>query len=236
VARTLARALVVTVGGVALLVGVWAIVVWRWQDPFTALYTHFEQTRLTRAYERRAAAFRPRLARRTAVTEQRSVAVEARAYRRSLRPGDPVGRILIERINVNMILVEGRGSALRKGPGHEPFTGLPGEGRLVGVLGRRSTYLAPFAAIDRLRSGDGVTIDVPYGSFIYRVARRVVVGSGDPPSPRPAAGEVLRLVAGHPRLFPSGDIVVDARLVEVVPRGGPPFKPVAAPVKRSKGT
>src|SRR5207244_13387641 len=35
----------------------WALVVWRWQDPFTAIYTHYEQHKLSRAYERRAHAF-----------------------------------------------------------------------------------------------------------------------------------------------------------------------------------
>ena len=30
------------VGGVAVLA--WVLVVWRWQDPFTALYTHLEAT------------------------------------------------------------------------------------------------------------------------------------------------------------------------------------------------
>src|SRR5581483_3100561 len=46
----------------------WAVVVWRWQDPFTALYTLYEQHELTAAYDRRvrqfdaAAARRPRRA------------------------------------------------------------------------------------------------------------------------------------------------------------------------------
>jgi hypothetical protein len=39
----------------------WVVVVWRWEDPFTAIYTHVEQTRLSHTYEQRAAAFHPRL-------------------------------------------------------------------------------------------------------------------------------------------------------------------------------
>ena len=37
----------------------WVVVVWRWQDPFTALYTHVEQRHLAHKYERRVAAFHP---------------------------------------------------------------------------------------------------------------------------------------------------------------------------------
>ena len=32
----------------------WSIVVWRWQDPFTALYTHWEQGKLAHQYDHRA--------------------------------------------------------------------------------------------------------------------------------------------------------------------------------------
>ena len=42
--------------GVAVLV--WVLVVWRWQDPFTALYTTWKQHQLSQSYERRAEAFR----------------------------------------------------------------------------------------------------------------------------------------------------------------------------------
>jgi hypothetical protein len=49
------------IGGTLLVVAgvltlVWVVVVWQWQDPFTAIYTHFEQTRLEHAYTRKAAA------------------------------------------------------------------------------------------------------------------------------------------------------------------------------------
>ena len=36
-------------GGVLTLA--WVVVVWRWEDPFTALYTHFKQAELTKTYE-----------------------------------------------------------------------------------------------------------------------------------------------------------------------------------------
>src|SRR5207302_1924757 len=39
----------------------WVVVVWRWEDPFTALYTHYQQARLSHTYEKRAASFQPRV-------------------------------------------------------------------------------------------------------------------------------------------------------------------------------
>ena len=50
-----------------LLLLTWAVVVWRWQDPFTALYTHWKQHQLAHSYERRFAEYRPQLAARRPV-------------------------------------------------------------------------------------------------------------------------------------------------------------------------
>src|ERR671935_91466 len=48
-------------------------------------------------------------------------------------------------------------------------------GTLLIVAGHRTTYLAPFAHIDRLRAGDAVFIETPYASFEYRITRHVIV-------------------------------------------------------------
>ena len=43
------------IAGVAVLV--WVVVVWRWQDPFTALYTTWRQHQLSDSYKRKAEAY-----------------------------------------------------------------------------------------------------------------------------------------------------------------------------------
>ena len=97
---------------------VWVLVVWRWQDPFTAIYTHIQQTRLAHAYERQAAAFHPKLAGRDLASVQASLAADARAYGKVLHRGGPVGRITIGRIGLKMIVVQGTDHGrLEKGPG-----------------------------------------------------------------------------------------------------------------------
>jgi sortase A len=207
----------------------WVVVVWQWQDPFTALYTHFQQSRLSHAYERRAEAFQPALPspkHRDLAAVERSVAAEARAYQRTLKEGDPIGRIKIGRIGLKMVVVQGTDhDTLKKGPGHYIPSGLPGEGGLIYIAGHRTTYLAPFAYIDGIKVGDYVTLEVPYGTFTYRVFRHYVVPASQVSILQNHGREILRLQACHPRFFATHRYIVDATLVSVAPRGGEPYTP-----------
>ena len=101
---------------------------------------------------------------------------------------------------------------------------MPGEGQLVYIAGHRTTYLAPFAHIERLRSGDPVTLDVPYGTFRYRVFKHEVVDANDLAVLRSHGREVVELQACHPRFFATHRYIVYARLVTVAPRDGKPYR------------
>jgi len=214
-------------GGVLTLA--WVIVVWRWQDPFTALYTHVQQTRLAHRYERRVAAFHAPVTHGDLAAVEREVATVARTYRRSLHEGDPVGRLKIGRLGLNMVVVQGTDDeTLKKGPGHYTKSGIPGEGHLIYIAGHRTTYLAPFAYINEIRVGDYVTFSVPYGTFTYRVLRHYVVPSDQLSVLRDHGKEILRLQACHPRFFATHRYIVDAALVSVTPRGGRSYSPPGA--------
>jgi sortase A len=212
------------------LVLAWVIVVWRWQDPFTALYTHVQQTRLQHRYERRVQAFHPHIAHHASLAAvEKDVAAAAVAYGRSLHTGDPVGKLKIGRIGLSMVVVQGTDSeTLKKGPGHYVQSGVPGEGHLIYIAGHRTTYLAPFADINDIRVGDYVTFSVPYGTFTYRVRRHYVVPATQLSVLRDHDREVLRLQACHPRFFATHRYIVDAALVAVTPRGGRPYTLKAA--------
>jgi sortase A len=206
----------------------WVIVVWQWQDPFTALYTHIEQTRLSHRYERRVESFHFRAPAPHAdlASVEREVAAVAATYRRSLHEGDPVGRLRIGRIGLDMVVVQGTDdSTLEKGPGHYIGTWLPGQGHLIYIAGHRTTFLAPFAYINNIRVGDYVTFSVPYGTFTYRVTRHYIVPSDQLSVLRDHGREVLRLQACHPRFFATHRYIVDATLISVTPRGGRPYTP-----------
>jgi sortase A len=228
--RRLARIL----GTLMILAGVltlaWVVAVWRWQDPFTAVYTHVEQSRLSHAYDKQAAAYAPRVAPHgNLASVERQITAEARAYRASLHPGEAVGRIEIGRIGLNMVAVQGTDhETLKKGPGHYLQSGLPGEGHLIYVAGHRTTYLAPFAYINNIRVGDFVRFEVPYGTFTYRVTRHYIVDATQLDVLKDHGQEILRLQACHPRFFATHRYLVDAKLVSIEPRGHAAFAPTHA--------
>jgi sortase A len=206
----------------------WALVVWQWQDPFTALYTKWKQHQLASQYDKRVQSFQPTISGPTTADEQESIAREARRYRASSKRGQVIGRLQVPRMGVNMLLVNGTDhDTLKKGPGRDGRTFMPGENRLVYIAGHRTTYLAPFSHIDRLRSGDRVTIEVPYGTFIYAVTRHRIVKATDLSVLLSPKHEVVELQACHPRFFASHRYIAYARLLRVEPRGAKPYEVTA---------
>jgi len=229
--------LVARIGG-SLLIGAgalglgWALLVWRWQDPFTALYSAHKQARLSDSYARLVASYRPSSSRTTARAAANLKATsaaplvrrEADRFRRTLRPGQPLGRLRVPRLGLSAVVVAGTDvESLKKGPGWYTGSFLPGEGELVYVAGHRTTYLAPFARIDRLQPGDLVRLEMPYATFLYRVRRHVIVPASDLGRLRSHGREVLALQACHPRFFATQRYIVYAEPVRVAPRQGRPY-------------
>ena len=223
--RRLARRLgiLLCVGGV--LGAAWVVTVWRWQDPFTALYASYQQHRLSERYDERAAGF-PALDAdgRHLAALRRELAAAARRYRRASAVGDPIARLAIPAIDLHRVVVEGTDTAsLRRGPGRDPRTFMPGERQLVYIAGHRTTYGAPFARIDSLERGDRVTLQLPYARFEYRIVRHVVVPADDVARLRSRGRELLALQACHPRFFATHRYIAYARPVEVRVAGGRSF-------------
>ena len=209
-----------------LLVLAWVAVVWRWQDPFTALYTRWEQHDLARAYEQRVERFESETP-TGAGTEPRTpvkIAALARRYRLGLREGDPIGRIKIPKLDLNMIVVNGTDSnTLKKGPARHRRTYLPGEGKLIYIAGHRTTYSAPFSDIGDLRDGDRVRLELPYGTFEYRIRSHRIVDAHELSVLRSRGREEVALQACWPRFFASHRYIAYARPVRVIPRSGRPY-------------
>jgi sortase A len=220
-ARRLAGFFLVTA---AALVAAWAAVTWVWQEPFTALYTSYEQHRLTATLHEEFAAYRPtRASARTGArqTEAEHVAAAARRYRLRARRGQPLGRIIVPRMHLDDVFVDGADdTSLRKGPGRYLGSALPGEGRLVYIAGHRTTYLAPFSDIDQMRKGDRITLELPYATFVYVVTGYRIVRADDLSVLRSPGHELLELQACHPRFSATHRYIVYALPVRIVPRGG----------------
>jgi sortase A len=217
--------------GAGILTCLWALTVWQWQDPFTALYTMAQQRRLAAEYDAVAAAYKPVRQKHTSNKKHTSVQDEqlvveraAQHYRRALHRGDAVGRLIVPRLSLNTIVVNGTDHAsLTKGPGRYLGSYMPGERQLVYVAGHRTTYLAPFAHIERLRRGDPITFKLPYATFFYRVQRSVVVPSDDVSRLQSRGVEVLTLQACHPRFFATHRYLVYAKPRRVAPHGAMPY-------------
>ena len=207
---------------VGVLTFAWVFVVWRWEDPFTAIQTYFSQKHLHASYDRRSIVFQRTLPppAHDAIGAWREAAKAASKYDATLKTGGAVGRLKIGRLGLDIFVVEGTDhESLKKGPGHYVDSGLPGQGKLIYIAGHRTTYLAPFARINDIRNGDYMTLEVPYGTFEYRAVRHYIVPSNDLAVLRNGGHEILRLQACHPRFFATHRYLVDAALVSFTPAG-----------------
>jgi sortase A len=211
--------------GLGVLALVWGFVIWRWGDPVTGLYTRWEQHKLAAqlVVVEREYRLPPPQASADAVTpipdpDPEAVAAlvrrKAKALRTATSPGQPLGRIHVSRLGLNMILVDGTDhDSLVRGPGVDRRTFLPGEGQLVYIAGHRTTFGAPFAQIDHLRTGDKIEIDMPYGHFVYSVTSHVIVPADDLARLNSRGREEIVLQACHPRFSASERYIVYARPV-----------------------
>src|SRR4051794_11172598 len=134
--------------------------------------------------------------------------------RKRARTGHAIGTIRMPSLDAHYAVVQGTDTAsLRKGPGHYPDTNFPGEGGTVAIAGHRTTYLAPFNAIDKLGKGDEIVLDMPYGKFTYAVDQTKIVDPTDLSVVDQVRGrEQLVLSACHPLYSASHRIIVFARL------------------------
>jgi sortase A len=195
-------------GGRALLVlGILCIVaglavggsVW-WRLWGTGFATRAAQNELRPSFERRVATAPPEAA------PEQVVRV----------PGRAVAILRIPAIEVDLVVVEGTDTeSLKKGPGHYPRTAYPwhDHGR-VGIAGHRTTYGAPFWALEELEAGDRIVLATEYGVYDYRVTGSRIIEPSDGSVLRPTEEPTLVLTTCHPRFSASQRLVVFADRVE----------------------
>ncbi len=212
---------VLIVAGIVFLADAGATVVW--QDPFSALLARLNQDDLNGGLNRLQAGLLTPVqdrALRSERTDARRVSFLARAQRRSVREGRAMGRIIIPRIDARFTVVEGTNTAdLRKGPGHYPSTSVPGLPGTVAIAGHRTTYLAPFREVDKLKPNDPIVVEMPYARFTYRVQMTRIVSPENVGVVRSVGYPRLVLTACHPLYSAAKRIVIFARLQRIEPRG-----------------
>jgi sortase A len=239
--RTLARRLgtILAVSGVLLVV--YAAMVVFWRDPVTSIYTAYEQHEMstqlgatfttwqndareqlgvtpgsTPTGTHGGASVTPAASSASALRAAHRLAVKFAAEERG-HTGRPLGRIHISRIGLSSIVVENTDywGSLSKGPGRYEEGSFPGLGKTTGIAGHRTTWAAPFRHIDSIRNGDPIVLQMPYGTFTYRVLRHKIVDNGDWSIMNKVGFDELVLSACHPLYSASHRYVVFARLESV---------------------
>jgi sortase A len=170
-----------------------AVVTLAWQEPVSAYFAEREQVKLEKAF----------------------IDPPERVVRKEPLPGDALGKIEMPAIGVSEYVVEGTDTDnLRKGPGHYPDTPLPGQRGTSAIAGHRTTYGAPFRDLDKLERGDRILVELPYGTFVYRVERTRIVDDSALWVTRRVGHDRLVLTACHPLYSAEQRIVTFARLVD----------------------
>lgn len=188
-------------------------------DPITALYTDWRQHQMSGELDREFKEFKPPIALSTPEKKAPSpeaIRAAARRYSRQVGSGDPIGRIRIARIDISKVVVNGTGTEdLRRGPGRYPEGSWPGLRKVTAVAGHRTTFGAPFRRIDELENGDLVKLELPYGTFTYRIFTHEIVDSDDWSILDKRGFDMLVLSACHPLYNASQRWIVFARLVKI---------------------
>jgi sortase A len=144
--------------------------------------------------------------------------------------GEAVARIVIPKIGVDKIVVEGVSREdLKKGPGHYPQTPLPGQPGNSAIAGHRTTYGQPFHRVDELAPGDEILVTTLQGTFRYEVAGTEIVLPSQVEVIEDKGDDRLTLTSCHPKYSARQRIIVSAVLVDDPAPAAPPRPEVEQP-------
>ena len=159
--------------GVGLLL--FCVITMTWGDPVTGIANARDQQTLGKQLDGEIAQYTGELVPQTSL-DPLLTRGSARRFARSVKEGSAVAIISIPRIHMHRFVVRGAGVPdLAKGPGVYQQTGLPGSGLPVAIAGHRTTHGAPFLNVDKIRVGDPITLELPYGVFTYTVAQTRII-------------------------------------------------------------
>lgn len=129
--------------------------------------------------------------------------------------GDPLGVIRIPSIDVDWVLFGGvLPETLNQGPGHMPWTPLPGQPGNAVISGHRTTYGAPFLDLDLLEPGDVIEVETAIGVHTYTVRETIIVSPTDVWVTDPKPGAWLTLTTCNPKYSAAQRMIVQAVLTD----------------------
>ena len=129
--------------------------------------------------------------------------------------GEPLGVIRIPSIDVDWVLFGGvLPATLNQGPGHMPWTPLPGQPGNAVISGHRTTYGAPFLDLDLLEPGDVIEVETAIGVHTYTVRDTIIVSPTDVWVTDPKPGAWLTLTTCNPKYSAAQRMIVQAELTD----------------------
>lgn len=129
--------------------------------------------------------------------------------------GEPMGTIRIPSIELDWVVFGGvLPATLNQGPGHIPWTALPGQPGNAVISGHRTTYGAPFLDLDRLEPGDLIEVETAIGTHTYAVRETLIVLPTDVWVTDPIPGAWLTLTTCNPKYSAAERLIVQAELVD----------------------
>lgn len=147
-----------------------------------------------------------------------------------LAAGTPVALLVIPRLNLREVVVEGTSSGtLMSGPGHRRDTPFPGQAGVSVIVGRRATYGGPFGSLGQLRAGDRITVTTGQGPNVFRVLGVRHAGNLLPPPLSSGHGRLTLVTADGPPLRPTDVLRVDADLTSATQDSGGRLPSLALP-------
>jgi sortase A len=202
-----------------------------WKEPLSTIYGTIQQGQAEddlKALEDRFPSPADLRAVEGAENVEEIVAIYADRFADEVETGKGIGRIRIDRIGLDIVVVEGTDTAsLQKGPGHytrsdDPAavregdgSAFPGQGETVGIAGHRTTYLAPFRRINEIEDGDEIVLEMPYATFTYEVEKHEIVEPTEVEIVRNVGYDRLVLTACHPLYSAAQRWAVFAKLSEI---------------------
>jgi sortase A len=192
-----------------------------WKEPLSTVYGSIQQGKAADSLHELEQSFFDLPQARAAANEndaRERIDQLADAFADEVETGQGIGRIEIDAIGLDTVVVQGTDTAsLQKGPGHYPETAFPGQGSTIGIAGHRTTYLAPFRRINEIEKGDEVVLEMPYGTFTYEVEGDQVVDPYQVEIVDDVGYERLVLTACHPLYSAAQRWAVFARLSDAEP-------------------
>ncbi len=128
-------------------------------------------------------------------------------------------KISIPKIELEWIAYEGTDrETLKKGPGHETLTPLPGDIGRCTISGHRTTYGAPFSKIDELKNGDLIYLEtIKDEVFTFVVTGQEIVNPEDVYILDGSGKRELLLTSCEPKFSAAKRLVIIAELIKIYP-------------------